>query len=110
MREMATWVLKAHEGKASDVGNFLPGGKMLVDDKPETVSWHAIQPGNNTYAIFDTFAGNDGRDAHLNAKVADALVENAPEILEGFSAKTTDRYRNHCASLVGSFRKEKTKQ
>ena len=88
MREMANWVLKAKKGKASDVGNFLPGGKKLVDDKPETVSWHAIQPGNNTYAIFDTFAGNDERHAHLNAKVADALVENAPEILEGCSAET----------------------
>ena len=74
MREMANWVLKAHEGKVSDVENFLPGGKMLVDDKPETVSWHARQPGNNTYAIFDTFAGNDERHAHLYAKVADALV------------------------------------
>ena len=41
MREMANWVLKAKEGKASDVENFLPGGKKLVDDKPETVSWHA---------------------------------------------------------------------
>lgn len=110
MREMATWVLKVHEGKASNVWNFLPGGKMLVDDKPETVSWHARQPSNNTYAIFDTFAGNDERHAHLNAKVADALVENAPEILEGFSAKTTDRYQNHCTSLVSSFRKGKTKQ
>ena len=74
MREMANWVLKAKEGKASDVGNFLTGGKKLIDDKPETVSWHARQPGNNTYAIFDTFAGNDERHAQLNAKVADALV------------------------------------
>ena len=91
MREMANWVLKAKEGKASDVENCLLGGKKLVDDKPETVSWHAIQPGNNTYAIFDTFAGNDRRDAHLNAKVAAALVENAPEILEGFSAETIQK-------------------
>ena len=88
MREMANWVLKVKEGKASDVENFLLGGKKLVDDKPETVSWHAIQLDNNTYAIFETFAGNDGRDAHLNGKVAAALVENAPEILKGFSAET----------------------
>ena len=73
MRDMANWVLKAKERKVSDVGNCLLGGKKLVDDKPETVSWHARQPGNNTYAIFDTFAGNDKRHAHLHAKVADAF-------------------------------------
>ena len=73
---MANWVSKAKEGKVSDVENCLLGGKKLVDDKPETVSWHAIQLDNNTYAIFDTFVGNDGRDAHLNVKVAAALMEN----------------------------------
>ena len=88
---MANWVLKAKEEKVSNVENCLLEGKKLVDDKPETVSWHAIQPGNNTYAIFDTFPGNDRRDAHLNAKAAAALVENAPEILEGFSAETIQK-------------------
>lgn len=80
-------ILKAKEGKASDVERFLLGGKELVNDEPETVSWYAIQLNNDTYAIFDTFAENDGRDAHLNGKVAVALVENAPVILEGFKAE-----------------------
>ena len=80
-------ILKAKEGKASDVERFLLGGKELVNDEPETVSWYAIQLSNDTYAIFDTFAENDGRDAHLNGEVAAALVENAPVILEGFKAE-----------------------
>ena len=80
-------IMKAKEGKASEVEKFLLAGKKLVDEEPETVSWYAIQINNDTYAIFDTFAENSGRDAHLNGKVAAALVEKAPVILEGFDAQ-----------------------
>ena len=80
-------IMKAKEGKASDVEKFLLSGKKLVEEEPETVSWYAIQINSDTYAIFDTFAENSGRDAHLNGKVAAALVENAPLILEGFDAQ-----------------------
>ncbi len=80
-------ILTAKEGKASDVERFLLGGKALVNDEPKTLSWYAIQLNSNTYAIFDTFAEDEGRDAHLNGKVAAALVEDAPVILEGFNAE-----------------------
>lgn len=80
-------ILTAKEGKASDVERFLLGGKALVDDEPKTVSWYAIQLNSTTYAIFDTFAEDEGRDAHLNGKVAAALVENASVILEGFNTE-----------------------
>ncbi|TRX49052.1 hypothetical protein FNH22_27860 [Fulvivirga sp. M361] len=80
-------ILTAKEGKASDVERFLLGGKALVNDEPKTESWYAIQLNSNTYAIFDTFAEDEGRDAHLNGKVAAALVENASVILEGFNAE-----------------------
>ncbi len=80
-------IMKAKEGKTSEVENFLLTGKKLVNEEPKTVSWYAIQIDNNTYAIFDTFAENAGRDAHLNGKVAAALVENAPVILEDFDAQ-----------------------
>lgn len=84
-------ILKAKEGKASEVERFLLAGKKLVNDEPKTMSWYAIRLNNDTYAIFDTFAENDGRDAHLNGKVAAALTENAPEILEGFNAEAIQK-------------------
>lgn len=77
-------IMKAKEGKSEDVQRFLNAGEKLVKDEPKTVSWYAIQIDNSTYAIFDTFADNSGRDAHLNGQVAAALMENAPMILEGF--------------------------
>lgn len=79
-------IMKAKGGKTSDVESFLLAGKRLVNDEPKTVSWYAIQINSDTYAIFDTFSEEAGRDAHLNGKVAAALMENAPVILEGFEA------------------------
>jgi len=77
-------IMKAKEGKAEAVENFLLAGEKLVQDEPNTVSWYAIQLDSVTYAIVDTFADNAGRDAHLNGQVAAALMENAPVILDGF--------------------------
>ncbi|MEP6704266.1 MAG: hypothetical protein ABJB34_05625, partial [Acidobacteriota bacterium] len=33
------------------------------------------------FGIFDTFEGEEGRDAHLNGKVAEALMANAADLL-----------------------------
>jgi quinol monooxygenase YgiN len=43
--------------------------------EPRTVSWFAIQEGPSSFAIFDTFDDEAGREAHLNGKVAAALME-----------------------------------
>ncbi|WP_340202592.1 hypothetical protein [Ascidiimonas sp. W6] len=79
-------IMKAKAGKSAAIESFLLAGKQLVKDEPETVAWYAIQIAEDTYAIFDTFADDKGRDAHLNGKVAAALMQNAPLILEGFEA------------------------
>jgi hypothetical protein len=36
----------------------------LVNDGPRTISWFAIQMGPSSFAIFDTFDDEAGRDAH----------------------------------------------
>jgi quinol monooxygenase YgiN len=84
-------MMKAKEGKTSEVENFLRAGKNLVNDEPKTVSWYAIQINKDTYAIFDTFSEDEGRYAHLNGKVAAALIANAPAILEDFDAQAIQR-------------------
>lgn len=84
-------LMKAKKGKSEDVENFLNAGKQLVGDEPETLSWYAIKLDDVTYAIFDTFTEDAGRDAHLTGKVAAALMENAPVILEGFEASAIQK-------------------
>lgn len=72
--------LEAKAGKEQDVENFLNSGLALVQDEPQTVAWYALKLGASTYGIFDTFEGEEGRQAHLNGKVAAALMANAEEL------------------------------
>ena len=69
--------LQAKPGKEKDVADFLRSAMPLVNDEPGTISWFAIQEGPSSFAIFDTFDDEAGREAHLNGKVAAALMEKA---------------------------------
>src|SRR2546427_8952178 len=73
--------LEAKPGKESQVAEFLRSGQPLVQEEPGTIAWFGIQLGPTTFAIFDAFADDAGRDAHLSGKVAKALMEKAPELL-----------------------------
>jgi quinol monooxygenase YgiN len=76
------WVrLEAKPGKEADLEAFLRSGRALVDEEPETVVWFGIRLAPTTFAIFDAFGGESGRDAHLAGRVAAALTESAPELL-----------------------------
>ena len=82
MEKVALWVkLEAKAGKEAEVSRFLKSAVPLVDAEPETLAWYALQIGPSTFGIFDTFAGDSGRDAHLSGKVAAALMAKAPELL-----------------------------
>ena len=73
--------LEAKPGKEADVEQFLRGGLAIVQGEPATTDWFAIRIGPSTFGIFDTFPDDSGRDAHLNGRVAAALMAKAPELL-----------------------------
>ena len=76
MTKFALYVpLKAKPGKEAEVAAFLRSAVPLVNQEPGTRSWYAIKEGPSSFAIFDTFDDEAGRDAHLNGKVAAALME-----------------------------------
>jgi quinol monooxygenase YgiN len=78
MTKFALYVpLQAKPGKEKEVADFLLSAVPLVNAELGTVSWFAIQEGPASFAIFDTFDDEAGRDAHLNGKVAAALMEKA---------------------------------
>jgi quinol monooxygenase YgiN len=82
MTKAALYVpLQAKPGKANEVAEFLRSALPLVMQEQGTVSWYAIQEGPDSFAIFDTFDTEAGRDAHLNGKVAEALMARADELL-----------------------------
>jgi quinol monooxygenase YgiN len=73
--------LEAKPGKEADVAAFLESGRALVDEEPGTTAWFAIRSGPSTFAIFDVFEDDEGRQAHLSGKVAEALMANADALL-----------------------------
>lgn len=73
--------LEAKPGREADVANFLKGALPLVEAEPATTAWFAIRMGPSTFGIFDVFPDDAGRQAHLNGKVAAALMANASELL-----------------------------
>lgn len=83
MTKFALYVpLKAKPGKETEVADFLRSALPLVEAEPGTVSWYAIEEGPSSFAIFDTFDDEDGREAHLSGKVAAALMAKADDLLE----------------------------
>ncbi|NLS03152.1 antibiotic biosynthesis monooxygenase [Rhizobium sp. P32RR-XVIII] len=74
--------LKARSGKEDEVADFLKSAQALVADEPETTVWFAVRYDHNTFAIFDAFNNEAGRQAHLNGKVAAALMARAAELFE----------------------------
>jgi quinol monooxygenase YgiN len=82
MDKVALWVaLRAKPGKENEVAEFLKSALPLVEAEPETNTWFALKLGPSGFGIFDTFAAESGREAHLSGKVAAALMEKAPDLL-----------------------------
>jgi quinol monooxygenase YgiN len=73
--------LQAKPGKEADLEAFLRSGLALVEDEPGTIDWYAIKLRDGHYAIVDFFNDEEGRQAHLSGKVAEALMANAEELL-----------------------------
>lgn len=72
--------LEAKKGMEAAVEEFLNGGLALIQDEPETTVWYALKFSDSTFGIFDAFEAEPGREAHLNGKVAAALMAKAEEL------------------------------
>lgn len=81
MTRLALFVeLKAKPGKEEDVAAFLAGARDLVAAEAGTMAWFAVRFDASTFAIFDAFDEESGRQAHLNGQVAAALMARAGEL------------------------------
>jgi quinol monooxygenase YgiN len=73
--------LEAKAGKETEVENFLRSALPLAQQEAGTTTWFALKLGPSTFGIFDTFAGEEGRQAHLTGPIAAALMAKAGELL-----------------------------
>ena len=74
-------LVEAKPGKEKDVEAFLKSALPLAKGEAQTVRWYALKLGPSKFGIFDTFASQAGRDAHLNGEIAKALFAKADELL-----------------------------
>jgi len=73
--------LRAKPGKEAELGRFVRQGLELANQEEQTPVWFAVQFDPATFAIFDAFADEPGRQAHLNGRIAAALMAKASDLL-----------------------------
>jgi quinol monooxygenase YgiN len=82
MYKVALFVrLEAKAGKENEVAKFLETGLALANQEVTTPIWFALRIGPTTFAVFDAFSDEGGRQAHLSGPIAKALMAKAPELL-----------------------------
>ena len=73
--------MEAKPGKDEELAAFLMQGLELANQERTTPLWFALRLGGGSFAIFDAFADETGRQAHLNGPITKALMAQAPNLL-----------------------------
>src|SRR4030088_2091877 len=96
-------MLEARAGKEADAEAFLKSAQPPAQDEKATLKWYAIKLGPGKFGIFDTFANEAGRNAHLTGEIAKALT--GQRIICGSSAggKSGDPCKHTLKRLSASF-------
>jgi quinol monooxygenase YgiN len=82
MSQLAIWVeMEAKPGKEQEVANFLKSAQNLAEREQGTITWYAMKLGGPKFGIFDTFADERGREAHMNGEIARQLFSKGKELL-----------------------------
>lgn len=74
-------LLEARPGKERELADLLRHARALAVEEGATITWYAVQSGPQSFAIFDTFEDEAGRTAHLEGRIAQALLGRADELL-----------------------------
>jgi quinol monooxygenase YgiN len=73
--------LEAKPGQEDELRAFLTQGLELANAEATTPLWFALRIAPRTFAIFDAFADDEGRQRHLNGPIAKALMTKASSLL-----------------------------
>jgi len=74
-------LLEAKPGKGGELAAFLKAGRELALAEAGTVTWYAFKISDTSYGIFDTFASDDARTAHINGQIPAALASVSADLL-----------------------------
>ena len=73
--------LEAKPGQEQAVEDFLIDGIELTRQEAGTPIWFALKLSPTTFGVFDAFASEDDRQAHLKGAMAGALMARAGAML-----------------------------
>lgn len=73
--------IEARPEHADQVEALLREALRLAQEEDHTVTWFAFRQGPATFGVFDTFESEEGRQAHLQGKIAAALMGAAETLL-----------------------------
>ena len=74
-------LLETKPSTETAVAELLASAATLAREENATVTWYAFRIGPRRFGIFDTFASEAGRKAHLEGRIAQALLGKADELL-----------------------------
>ena len=75
--------MEAKPGKAEEAATFLRSALPLAQQESGPSVWFAWRIGASTFGIFDAFADESGRQAHLSGQIAAGLMAKAPDLFVG---------------------------
>ena len=73
--------LVARDETADELRTFLAQAVQLANEESGTIVWFALQTDARTFWIVDAFATETERQAHLQGRIAAALMANADRLL-----------------------------
>jgi len=73
--------LRAKAGQEPEVEELLRSGLAIVQQETGTPFWFALRFDASTFGIFDAFADDGARQAHLAGRLAAALMAKAGALL-----------------------------
>ena len=74
-------LLVARPGRGGELAEFLNAARELAVAEGGTVTWYAFKISDTSFGIFDTFATDDARTAHINGQIPAALAEVSGDLL-----------------------------
>ena len=81
----ATYIrIKSAPGQSDALAELLTAaGPMVADTEPKTLYWVSLRIDATTFAIFDVFSDDTGRQAHFAGQVASLLKDKSAVLVDG---------------------------
>jgi quinol monooxygenase YgiN len=73
--------IEAKPEYADEVEALLRGAAALAEQEQSTVTWYSFRQSATAFGVFDTFEDEEGRQAHLQGAIAQALMGAAETML-----------------------------